>query len=152
MPTLHLGVIDQPYDHSSSGQTTFEVATYLENKYQIMQAFFVIYEEKIATMLAENMSRSLVTMIQNGTFGATENALTLIGTDETMAKIDEMFKNFISSGEAEQVGIPGTPTQAALDGVNHSFAHPYAKDNPRRVSFRDTGLYRDSFIAWVTDP
>ena len=65
------------------------------------------------------------------------------------SRVEEMFKDFISSGEAERVGVAGAPTAAALRGVNHRLLHPYAKANPRRVSFRDTGLFQSSFKAWV---
>jgi hypothetical protein len=37
---------------------------------------------------------------------------------------------------------------AALHGVSHRFKHPYAR-RARRPSFIDTGLYQNSFAAWV---
>jgi hypothetical protein len=35
--------------------------------------------------------------------------------------------------------------------VNHRLARPYAKDNPQRPSFRDTGVYESSFTVWTEE-
>jgi hypothetical protein len=67
-----------------------------------------------------------------------------------MQTIQAKFRDFINSGEAGRVGIPGTPTGAAQRGVNHRRKHPYRKSNPPRPSFRDTGMYVASFRSWVT--
>jgi hypothetical protein len=64
--------------------------------------------------------------------------------------ITTMFKQFLATGAIEHMGIPGVPTQAAKDGVNHRLKHPYAKSNPRRESFIDTGAYSAHFIAWIS--
>jgi hypothetical protein len=66
-----------------------------------------------------------------------------------MGKIEQRFRDFISLREVERVGIPGVPTKAALRGISHRLLHPYARSNQRRPSFRDTGLYMNSFRAWV---
>jgi len=50
----------------------------------------------------------------------------------------------------DQLGYPGIPTGAAEAGVNHRLLHPYAKDNPERPSFIDTGQYQADFKSWVT--
>jgi len=46
----------------------------------------------------------------------------------------------------ETLGYPGVPTRAALMGVNSRLKKRRGK---RRPSFRDTGLYQASFMAWV---
>jgi hypothetical protein len=38
---------------------------------------------------------------------------------------------------------------AATAGVNHRKKKPYAKANPARPAFVDTGLYQSAFRAWV---
>jgi len=150
MPVLHLGVADQPYSEPApkdvnstvkGAPTTGDVAQWLEDKYGVMQAFYTAHEQDIADSLSESV-------------GDTMEAL-LMGAPTTMdafgaanSRIEEMFKDFLSSGQAEQVGIEGAPTGAALRGVNHRLKHPYAKENPRRKSFIDTGLYQASFKAW----
>ena len=151
MPVLHLGVVVQPYGDRSTKKgnkitagapDTGDVAQWLEDKYGLMQAFFNAHEQDIAGALETSVSKALESMlmgapVDHDAFGGGAN------------RIEEMFKDFISSGEAEQVGIPGTPTGAAMRGVNHRFKHPYAKANPRRVSFRDTSLFMNSFKCWV---
>ena len=151
MPVLHLGVAVQSYGEVGVKQgnkivagapDTGDVAQWLEDKYGLMQAFFNAHEQDIAGALEGSVSKALESMmmgapVNHDAFGA------------AAGQIEEMFKDFISSGEAEQVGIAGTPTGAALRGVNHRLKHPYAKANPRRVSFRDTGLFQSSFKAWV---
>lgn len=167
MMTLHLGVVDIPYsgkvaattaDHFAALQrgkpltkssargslTTFDVATILEARYGIMQHFFNRYRDQIFGALHNSIEGKLETAIMGGKLspGSTEPQLT---------KVETMFHEFISQRIVEQVGIKGVPTQAALDGVNHRLKHPYASTNPRRPSFRDTGLFMNNFAAWVSD-
>lgn len=158
MTTLHLGVIEQNYAYEreqvskrgkvlkkklkvSSSITTFEVATFLEEKYGIMQAFYDTNQVHIGEMIADGLAGHLESVIM----GAPVSDPYASATQE----IDAMFKDFITTGQAERVGIPGAPTAAALKGISHRKAHPYAKANARRESFRDTGLYQASFKSWV---
>lgn len=151
MPVLHLGVTEQSYGDvatkdgnkiTAGAPSTGDVAQWLEDKYGLMQAFFNAHETDIAGALEQSVGDTLEALLmgappQADAFGA------------GASKIEEMFKDFISSREAEQVGIPGTPTGAALRGVNHRLKHPYSKSNPRRPSFRDTGLLQASAKVWV---
>ena len=120
--------------------TTGDVAEILEAKYGVIGAFVIVHESDIAAALEVSLG------------GAMESLMMGRAVDpwgRGMQIIQEKFRDFIASKEAEQVGIPGTPTQAALRGVNHRLKHPYRKSNPRRPSFRDTGLYMNSFRGWV---
>ena len=159
MTTLHLGVIDMPYRHSGPGyrgrgnkrkaatvgsRTTFEVAEFLEEKYHVMELFFETHADEILEHVVDAMQ------------GATETAL-LTGvppspsvdpTSSGMEKIRVMFNRFLDEGEVERIGIKGVPTLAAIHGVSHRFAHPYARRGSR-PSFIDTGLYESSFRSWV---
>lgn len=143
MPTLHLGVIDQPYDNKgNAGQTTGEVAKILEDKYGVMRAFYRTHGQEVADALQDSVAGALESLL----LGAP------VQSDPFLAgasQVERQFKEFLASGEAERVGIPGTPTGAAMRGVNHRLKRPYLKSNPRRVSFIDTGLYSSSFKAWV---
>jgi hypothetical protein len=49
--------------------------------------------------------------------------------------------------EMDRLGYPGVPTKASLDGVSHRFKNK--RGAPGRPSFSDTGLYEDSFVAWI---
>lgn len=147
MTTLHLGVVDVPYQTGKNGKTTGEVADILETRYGIMQAFW------------RSHGQEYVDDLVMGSVEAMEAALTgraqRVDVRTTLSKMQGDFRKFISSREIERAArdigplrFP-VPTQAALRGVSHRRRHPYAKGNPRRPSFRDTGLYMASFRAWI---
>ena len=165
MVKLVLGVIDIPYrdpqpapkkirkdgkpskarrKSAASDKTTGDVAEILEEKYGVMQHFFDAHKQDIAHEFEEAVAGALDNVL-NG-FPVAPNMFAP-ATEE----IGGMMKTFLSSGEAERVGISGAPTMAALSGVNHRFKHPYAKANPRRPSFIDTDQYRASMKAWTKD-
>ena len=135
--TLHLGVLVQPY--RNGGLTTADVAGFLEAKYGLMAAFARVHERDIADAVELSVGRALEALVMGRVVDVWGGGMSAIGQE---------FRDFISSREAERVGIPGTPTQAALRGVSHRFAHPYAK-HARRPSFRDTGLLMSSMRSWV---
>lgn len=142
--TLHLGVIEQPY-RSRSGKsgalTTGDVAEILEHNYGVMGAFVRVHGDDVIGKALEDSLAGAIEALAAG------QAVDPWGRG--MQRIGAAFREFISSGEAERVGIPGTPTAAALRGVNHRLAHPYRMRNKRRPSFRDTGLYMASMRAWI---
>ena len=140
--TLHLGVLVQPYRArgKTGAVTTGDVARWLEERYGIMQAFYRVHGDDVSQAIEQSLGGAMESLLmgqQVDPWGRGTQA------------IQAAFRKFISSREAERVGIPGTPTKAALRGVNHRLRHPYAKRNRPRPSFRDTGLYEASFRAWV---
>lgn len=157
--TLDLGVIDVPYANAprdipaqkgkrtkpikraSGTQTTGDVAEILEAKYGVMRTFADVMEGAIATTIQESLADAL----ENLMAGAPASNPFADG----LGDIEKMFKDFLITSEVEHVGIKGVPTQAALDGVDHRLMHPYAKANPRRPSFIDTGLYLANFKCWI---
>ena len=141
MTTLHLGVLDAAY--TTGDKTTGDVAEILEDKYRIMGNFFDAHQGDIVSALEESIGDSLDNLLMGAPPGGNATAA-------AAADIETLFHRFISTGEMETGEfVEGVPTQAALKGVNHRLAHPYAKGNPRRPSFRDTGLYEASFKAWI---
>lgn len=136
--TLHLGVLVQPY--RNNGLTTADVAHFLETKYGVMGAFYRVHQDVIMGAVAKSMEGAIESLVMGRRVNPWGYATQLIQRE---------FRIFISSMEAERVGIDGTPTLAAWRGVNHRLKHPYAKSNPRRPSFRDTGLYMASQRAWM---
>ena len=109
--------------------------------YYIIEVFFELHQAQIEKFLTASVESSLNAVLKG-----------LPIKDPFANSGDEiklLFDDFLTLLEMEKLGIPGVPTEAALKGVNHSFAHPYAKANPRRPSFVDTGTYRDNFKAWV---
>ena len=141
---LHIGVLEQVYRTATAKAgaiTTGDVASILEAKYGLFSAFYKSREQSIADNMALSMKGALEALVMGhrvDPWGA--------GTQN----IQKEFRDFISTKEAERVGLPGVPTKAALKGVNHRLKHPYRKGNPRRPSFRDTGLMSASCRAWVT--
>jgi hypothetical protein len=148
--TLHFGVVDLPYSarartarqRARAGtKTTGDVAEWLENRYHVMEVF---YEEK-AVEIEDDLSDGLQGAIESMLMGAPPQ---LAPFGSGIAKIEDRFKQFISTKEIERVGIAGVPTEAALRGVSHRFKRPYVRRAPR-PSFIDTGLFVASFKAWI---
>lgn len=142
MPTLKLGVFDIPY--KTGGKSTGDVAEILEAKYHIFEVFYEEHQDEIANDLTEFYGDALEDLLNGAVVGS--NSQVAIATG-----LKTMFVKFIDSREMDNLGIPGVPTKAAQKGVNHSFAHPYAKSNPERPSFRDTSTFEDAFWAEVEE-
>lgn len=142
--TLHLGVIVQPYrtrGKKARGITTAEVAQILEDKYGLFSVYFRVSQKLVSSALENSVAGALESLMMG--------AKRIDPWGAATQKIETGFRDFISSRAAERSGIPGTPTAAALAGVNHRLKHPYRKANPRRPSFRDTALLMTNFKAWV---
>ena len=176
MTILHLGVVDIPYvaqtQHTAPAApkptktgkprkatirraalayqagsmgggepTTVSVAQALEKKYHILELFYEDNAQAIADAFANGMLGQLENVIIGGPLTAN-----VFGTAES--EIEESFRLFLELGIVESLGIPGVPTQAALDGVNHRLKSGRGE---RRPSFIDTGLFENSFRAWVEE-
>jgi hypothetical protein len=140
---LHLGVAVLPYrskGKKAGALTTGDVAGFLEAKYGLMAAFYRVHQSDVAKAIENSLGGALESLLMGQTIDPWGRA---------MQAIQQEFKDFISSKEAERVGIPGTPTKAALAGVNPRLKHPYARGNARRPSFRASGMYMNSFRAWM---
>lgn len=140
---LHLGVIDLPYPADAEGLTTGDVAEILEDKYHPMEVFFELHGQEIADALANGMEGALESLLM----GAPPQAIAR-AAEGALSGVQAQFKTFLSSREMEGLGIPGVPTKAALDGVNHRLKK---RKGAPRPSFIDTGLYQSSFRAWMSE-
>ena len=164
---LHLGVIDQNYadpapaprkapkdsrraskrprgkKQVTANQTTGDVAKLLEQNYDVMAGFMLLHGQEVADDLADAMAGALEDLMAGAPPAALADPLA-----PAAEKIGERFREFIDQEELSGLE-EGVPTAAALAGVSHRFKHPYAQGHPRRPSFVDTGLYRESFIAWT---
>lgn len=153
---LHFGVIDIPYaeppevtkklkkrkaKQSGVRITTGEVADILEAKYEVMGHF----ADQFQTVIAMHLEQSISGAIENMMLGAPpiEDPF-----QEATNEIEIDFTKFIDTAEIEKLGLPGIPTQAAIDGVQTRLKD---KKGARRVSFRDTGMYVGNFKAWMED-
>lgn len=162
--TLSLGVIDVPYAPgpvaprravarirkgklrtrtaaAAGQQTTGDVAEILEEKYHIMESFAEEYHDQIVDAVAHSLAGAMETILSGqdveNPFAGAESEIT------------EGMKEFIDGQMMD--GIPGVPTKAALKGINHRLTHPYAKGNPARPSFLDTGLFQANMVATIEE-
>ena len=139
---LILGVIDQPYDNNDGEKstTTGKVAQLLEDKYHVMETFYEANRQEVADMAAE----SLLGALENLELGGPVDADPFLDLTQD---VTASFKKFLSTGQIEQLGIPGVPTQASL--LRKSSRFKSGKAGKGRPSFIDTGLYQASFVSWV---
>lgn len=135
--TLHLGVIDVPYEEGS--ETTGDVAEFLEDRYGVMNFFFFMHKDQISDLMADSLAGSL----ENIMAGAPAPSDPLA---EAMSKIHELFVSFLD--EQKMNGQPGVPTLRAMMGISRRFKEVDGGREPR-PSFVDTGLYQASMRAWV---
>jgi hypothetical protein len=149
MKTLHLGVKDIPYAEDG-GLTTGEVAKILEAKYGIMNAFYLRHKDDIHKALANSLRKHTSSILAGKPLNSNPY-------ERACRDIDDMFKQFLTNSEIENMGIEGVPTQAALDGKSTRFQfgknkgklRKKAKTGVRRPSFVDSGTYRASEKSWV---
>lgn len=152
-----MGCIDIPYENegrdadpsrkrkrgqgSSRGAptTTAQVAQILEDKYGVMRVFY------------DNNKDAIEAAVVHSVEGALEDLF--LGAPvkdpfaEAGAEVASGFREFLLSGQIEQLGVEGVPTQAAQDRRSLRFKSKRAK--AQRPSFIDTGLYELSARAWV---
>jgi hypothetical protein len=160
-----LGVVDVPYSQRLTAQevrtkrwrmrlkpwqrvpgttSTGDVAEILERRYGLFSMFSVFRGADIVKALEDHMQDRL----DNLMLGQLGNKF---GTEVVMLPdVDTAFQEFLDRRELDG-RAPGVPTAAAERGVNHRLKHPYAKSNPPRPSFVDTGILQNSFRAWI-DP
>lgn len=153
MPVLHLGVADVPYVEppavvkpgrkakkaATPNQTTGDVAEILEDKYHVMQVFYEQHKADIAKLLEVDLAAAFEELLAGSNSAA-------FPFREGAEKIQTMFRRFLSDKEMDRLGYPGVPTMASLLGISHRFK---GKRGPPRPSFIDTGMYENSFKAWV---
>ena len=134
---LNLGVMDVPYSHSAEGETTFEVAEILENKYSVMQIFLDMHMQDIATDL------------ENGIAGAIDNAFMGNPSKDlfagAMSRTEERFRQYI---DTEEHGIRLKKQDAPKAGGRKKRQY---KKVERVTPFIYSGLYRISFRSWITE-
>jgi hypothetical protein len=134
---LHFGFTDATYEYGRP-RTTHDVADYLEAKYHVVENFVTDNERDIRALVREQSERHARAVVK----GRPPNVSKM--TDD----IKVMFKSYILRKRLDG-RVAGVPTLASLRGVNHRLKHPYAKKNPVRPSFFDTGLYLQNFKSWV---
>lgn len=136
-----LGVVDASYE-GEEGKTTGEVAQILEDKYHPMFIFYLENEGKIGEMIANSMARQ----IERKAAGHGVEAKPFFAAEE---KIAEAFRDFLDADIISGILPMTQQITAAQMGVSHRKKHPYSSKNKARPALIDTGLYQQSFKAWV---
>ncbi len=127
----------------SGAQTTGDVAEILEDKYHVMEVFAEeVGNEKLARAVEHSIEGAIVDLV----LGKDPDLVSPMAT--AMGEIETAFRLFLDQEEMNGVA-PGVPTKASLRGVNHRLKHPFAKGNPARPSFIDTGTYQSHFRAEI---
>jgi hypothetical protein len=160
---LHMGFINTPYTKEtmtrpatsakeemkrqrrrsfSKTMTAEDVANILENRYNIVETFSAIYEEKINRILLEGFSEVASSAIKDRG-GSTIAKLKNLMKPNTK-RIENMFKEFLNNEEMNGM-VEGVPTGAALEGKRRG----RKSRSGGRPSFVDTGIYRASFRCWA---
>lgn len=153
--TLNFGVVDLPYANAPRGAgekrtgatvTTGDVAGFLEDRYHVMELFWEIKQDDIVGAIERSWQNSADAIAMGA-------PLNLDPSGAAMAEISTMFHTFISTKQLDGI-VPGVPTQASLEGVSHRFKKKKSKTKKKknkgpRPSFYDTGLYLDSFVAFM---
>lgn len=154
MPTLHLGVVDQPYGNAGA-KTTGDVGEILEAKYGLFSVFADMHSQVIAHEVENSLQGALETMF--GQRRPDFDRIRANAFNSALSGIEDLFRSAIDQ-QVYDGKIPGVPTQAARMGVRHSWKRPYKRTGGRqskvqpgtpRASFFDTGLLSSSFRAWV---
>lgn len=160
---LHLGVSDIPYGSAYQAatsrrpgpqpgpaqqaamqrQTTGDVAVLLEARYHIMEKYYELRKEFVKQIIVQAMHDKLERIHMGQASGSSA-----LLTPNDLGDIRQDFQDMLDRRAFDNV-INGVPTRAAKMGVNHRLKHPYAKSNPARPSFIDTGLYQTNFRAWT---
>lgn len=133
---INLGVIDIPYDDEA---TTGSVAEELEENYGVMAGFVELHINEVAEAVTDSLAGSLESLMM----GAPLRANPFEGA---MAKVEQGFRTYLDREEIASLGRDGVPTKAAIQGKSTRFKRKFG---PRRPSFIDSGLYQNSFKAWV---
>jgi hypothetical protein len=117
--------------------TTGDVATWLENKYEVMATFYEMHREEITDIIG----RWYLAKHEAIAMGAPVESVDMQGFIDEIAVL---FHRFIDTKEMD--GRAGIPTAASLKGINHRMKD---RRTPGRPSFRDTGAYEGAFRAWL---
>lgn len=140
MPVLHIGLASSVYSYGRR-RSTKQVAEILEAKYALFSTFLDVCHQDIADFIGEEISYLIDPNLSSRVRASTTMA-------DVGPKVEARFRRFITSYEAERVGIPSVPTKAAKKGIRHIGRHQIS--GRRRPSFRDSGLMIKNFRAWMT--
>lgn len=124
---------------SDSAVTTVQVATWLEEKYHVMEVFYEEHKDDITQTLIDSIG------------GALENLYAGAPAGDPFAEAEQQvtadFRTFLLTGEIETLGLEGVPTQAALE--RRSLRFKRGRSGTPRPSFIDTSTYELAMRCWT---
>ena len=141
MAKLHLGVEEIVYEYDPK-KSTAKVARILEERYQLFSEFWDYAQRDVTEAITREVALDLESIMAKRPRSGNKRYAGIAPV------IEKRFRQFLDRYEAEKIGLPGTPTKAALSGIRH-IGRTKTKGH-RRPSFKDTSLIRDSFRAWVS--
>ena len=141
MVTLVLGVVDVPYDDRGESTSTAQVASWLETKYNVMGTYVELHRHDIEKSLINSMEGALEDLYAGSPIKDPYA--------DAMQEVQAGFRMFLMTGEIEDAGVEGVPTQAALDRKSHRFKNKVS--DHARPSFIDTSTYEMSMRAWIDE-
>jgi hypothetical protein len=112
--------------------TTVAIAKILEEKYHIVENFYIMEEDYISDLIEEAFGEEIEKVMMMKRLTKKSRGF----SDKTTDKIVKRFQRNLAR-RAYDGFITGVPTKASI------------KDS--RPSFIDTGLYSQSFRTWVED-
>ena len=139
MPKLHLGVLDLAYaDSDSQGETTGDVAGYIENKFHVMRIFVEENMDDIALEVGKRLAGEIESLVQ----GRPPIESPVV----EFPKVEMMFRDFLDSNEIQTIF---THRIVAADKGYSTRKKKKGEARPPRPAFIDTGLYQTSFRSWM---
>ena len=137
---LHLGVRDVPHDQLGTG----DLAQILEQEYGVFAGYVELHGQDIMKSLLGGIDTAMKE-IGAGNTAVLTGEFDIFG--QATFEIAKGFQEYLNLEEIAQLGRPGVPTKAALQGIR---SHKKNKGSgERRPSFIDTGIYQNSAAAWV---
>ncbi len=139
MTTLEVGVIDGPHGVGKEAITVHELAEILEAKYALFSQFVELEFDAIDQALGDSLEKQIHAMMVGQPLP--DNPFADVGD-----KLTADFVRFIETEGIVKSGVPGVPTEAALEGRNSRLK---GRKGPRRTSFIDTSVLVRSLRVWV---
>ena len=154
---LNLGVIVVPEPNENGKDIdSWQLGVELETRYGLFSNFYKLHQKDINTDIENALNLATKALIEGKT---PERAMAYFSSAGDA--ITHKLHNFISLREIENMGIPGVPTQAALEGltlrtktgkvikrVRKGMKYKQVIGE-RRPSFMYSGVFESSLKAWI---
>ncbi|GGA00440.1 hypothetical protein [Dyella caseinilytica] len=138
---LNLGVVDVVYTDGDGTTTTGDVAGYLESRYHIMRIFLEENEGFIHDCITNEVAGAIEIIAQG-------KRVPKLELRPAMSRIEERFRDALDSGELHRI-LPQSQ-QVSDATLKTSSRKKVMTQTESRQAFIDSGLFQNSFLAWVS--